>query len=138
MCQVYVSLFSASATRETAILNAFLSAGAVHGVASACHDGIVDGCYCGDKTVERVGRVTYLYSCNDDIEFAIENMREFCGVDDSVEERDLVDKWNNELGYNVSYSIPLPSFIPLSLSFPQAFSFIHSLVYNLQTYTLLL
>jgi hypothetical protein len=93
-------MFIEIATRETAILNAFLSAGAVHGVASACHDGIVDGCYCGDKTVEREDGVTYLYSCNDDVDFAINFLKKFYNLSNSSKPRDLVDKWNNELGYN--------------------------------------
>ena len=74
----------------------------MHGIASACHDGIIDGCHCGDKTVEREGDVTYLYACNDDVEFAIEFLQKFYGLIESSEERDLVDKWNNELGYEVS------------------------------------
>ena len=98
----HVSLFLPSATRETAILHAFLSTGAVHGIASACHDGIIDGCHCGDKTVEREGDVTYLYSCNDDVEFALDLVKEFYNLSNSSKPRDLVDKWNNELGYNVS------------------------------------
>ena len=74
----------------------------MHGVASACHDNILDGCHCGDKTVEREDGVTYLYSCNDDVDFAINFLKKFYNLSNSSNPRDLVDKWNNELGYNVS------------------------------------
>lgn len=92
--------FVENGTRETAILNAFLSAGAVHGIASACHDGVIDGCHCGDQTARREDGVTYLYSCNDDVDFAIGFMRQLYGLIESFVERALVDKWNNELGYD--------------------------------------
>ena len=84
-------------------MNAFLSAGAVHGIASACHENIIDGCPCEPIVSERIDGITYLRDCGDNVQFAISLLRDFYGLNNSTEERALVDKWNNKLGYEVSY-----------------------------------
>lgn len=91
-----------SGTRETAMVNAFLSAGAAHGIASACHESVLEGCTCDADPARREGDVTYLQSCGDDVNYAIRLLRELYGLEGSTRERDLVDSWNNELGYAVS------------------------------------
>ena len=91
-----------SATRETAILNAFLSAGATKGIAEACRENIIEGCTCERELTERIDGITYLHECGEDKDFAIGFLKDFYGLENSTCERDLVDKWNNELGYSVS------------------------------------
>lgn len=86
-------------TRETAMLNAFLSAGAVHGIASACHEGTIDGCPCIADLSRREGGVTYVQKCNDNVGWAIRFIKNFYNMDKSVDEEDLVNGWNNQLGY---------------------------------------
>lgn len=91
--------FVENGTRETAMVNAFLSAGAAHGIASACHESVLEGCTCDADPARREGDVTYLQSCGDDVNYAIRLLRELYGLEGSTRERDLVDSWNNELGY---------------------------------------
>jgi hypothetical protein len=81
------------------MLNAFLSAGATHGIASACHKSTIDGCPCIADQTKREGGITYLQKCNDNVQFAVDFMKNFYGIEDSTDEADLVNKWNNELGY---------------------------------------
>ena len=83
------------------MLNAFLSAGATHGIASACHKSTIDGCPCIADQTKREGGITYLQKCNDNVQFAVDFMKNFYGIEDSSDEADLVNKWNNELGYQV-------------------------------------
>ena len=97
------------------MLNAFLSAGAVHGIASACHQNVIDGCECETTPTERVDDVTYLHTCEDNVDFAIDFMKTFTGIENATGERDLVDKWNNNLGYEVGIS---PPSVPFT-GFPQ-------------------
>ena len=89
-------------TRETAMVNAFLSAGAAHGIASACHESVLEGCTCDAGPARREDDVTYLQSCGDDVQYAIEFLRDLYGLEGSTRERDMVDSWNNEIGYDVS------------------------------------
>ena len=96
---------SFTATRETAILNAFLSAGATHGIASACHKNTLEGCPCIADPAERIDGITYLRTCSDNIEFAIRFMKDFYDIEESTSEEDLVNKWNNELGYEVNCKV---------------------------------
>ena len=90
------------ATRETAILNAYMSAGVAHSIASACHENTIEGCACIAGPTIREDGVTYLQSCADNVDFAITFLKQFYGIESSNCERDLVDKWNNILGYDVS------------------------------------
>ena len=83
------------------MLNAFLSAGATHGIASACHKRTIDGCPCDANPARREDGITYLQKCNDNVEFAVNFMKNFYGIEESTEETDLVNRWNNELGYQV-------------------------------------
>jgi hypothetical protein len=91
--------FTENGTRETAILNAFLSAGATHGLASACHDNTIDRCPCEVGETRRENGMTLLQSCSDNVKFAIGFVKDFYGLEDSTAEADLVDSWNNEIGY---------------------------------------
>ena len=83
-------------------MNAILSAGATHGIASACHENVLEGCPCVAGPTIREDRVTYLQLCNDNVEFAIEFLKQLYDLEDATDERGMVDRWNNELGYEVS------------------------------------
>lgn len=84
------------------MVNAFLSAGACHGIASACHESVLEGCTCNPDPARREDGVTYLQSCGDDVVYAIKLLRDLYGLEGSMGERDMVDSWNNEIGYAVS------------------------------------
>ena len=94
-----------SDTRETAVLNAYMSAGAAHGIASACHENVIDGCKCQESTqTRREGDVLYLTSCGDDVNFATRVLRTLTGLEIGKalsQAKDLVSQWNNEIGYRV-------------------------------------
>ena len=96
-----LSLFC-TVTRETAIVGAFLSAGAVHGIATACRRGVIEECPCIASVNYREGHTTYLHTCNDNVEYAVELVKEFYNIEMSRSEVDLVKKWNYDLGYQVS------------------------------------
>ena len=82
-------------------MNAFLSAGATHGIASACHKSTLEGCACISGSVRREGGVTFLQTCSDNVKFAVQFMKDFYGMEESSSEDDMVNKWNNKLGYEV-------------------------------------
>jgi hypothetical protein len=94
--------FIETITRETAMVNCFLSAGAVLAIAEACHRGVIDECPCIAMANYREGDNTYLHQCNDNVEFAIEFMGAIYDPNGYTMEGDMVTQWNNELGYQVS------------------------------------
>ena len=103
-----LSLFSV--TRETAVVGAFLSAGATHGIASACHRGVID-CPCIAGPSRREGGMTYLHTCNDNVEFAIALLKQFYNIEGSMKEADEVKRVNYGLGYEVGKECSFTSVI---------------------------
>ena len=105
-CYIYIHSHTHTAgTPERAILSAFMNAGAAHGIASACHENLIDGCQCETEDTERINGITYLQSCADNVDFAISFLRNF-NRETEIPSADqlniyLMDQWNNELGYEV-------------------------------------
>ena len=82
-----------------------MNAGAAHGIASACHENLIDGCQCETQDTQREDSITYLQSCADNVDFAISFLRNF-NRETEIPSADqlniyLMDQWNNELGYEV-------------------------------------
>ena len=94
-----------------AVLNAYMSAGAAHGIASACHENVIDGCKCQQSTqTRREGDVLYLTTCGDDVDFATRVLRTLTGLEigNALSQAvDLVSQWNNEIGYRVRSGLNL-------------------------------
>ena len=63
-------------TRERAVLNAYMSAGATRGIAKACKANQL-GCTCEASLTSFVGEETYLHSCGEDVAFAIKFLKGF-------------------------------------------------------------
>ena len=84
------------------MVNSFLSAGATLAVAEACHTGVIDGCPCIASTNYRDDDTTFLHQCNDNVKFAILFVRNLYNLERSTTKEDVVTRWNNELGYEVS------------------------------------
>ena len=97
-------------TRETAVLYAYMSAGATQGVAEACHDQKIEQCPCETEGAAREedanGNIIF-NTCNDNIEWALRFVQGF--VDNSTTlpspseatARDLMDVHNNALGRRI-------------------------------------
>ena len=98
-------------TRETAVLSAYMSAGATQGVAEACHDQKIEQCPCEIKggvgrEEDAEGNIIF-NTCNDNIDWALRFVQGF--VDNSTAlpspseatARDLMDIHNNRLGRRV-------------------------------------
>jgi hypothetical protein len=80
-------------------VSAFLSAGATHGIASACHRGVIDGCPCITGQNRREDETTFLHTCNDNVDYAIYFVQELYNTGGCDMEVDMVKKHNYRLGY---------------------------------------
>ena len=90
ICSLILSLslsFSTASTRETAIIQAYFAAGAVKGIATACHDQKLKNCVCSvnpPQNSDPDGNVVY-YNCNEDYAYALTNALNFAYPDLSIE-----------------------------------------------------
>ena len=73
---LFVFCGSFAGTRERAVLNAYMSAGAARGIAKACKASEL-GCTCDTSRTTFVGGATYLHSCGEDVAFAIKFLKGF-------------------------------------------------------------
>ena len=97
-------------------MKAFLCAGASCEIAKACHRGVLDGCPCLSSPATREDDTTYLYTCNDNVNFSCGVVEELCGTEPPCSVENLVSEWNCRIGLDVSFLGDLCDSRSLSLS----------------------
>ena len=107
--------FTLTGTRETAFLNAIISAGIAREVARKCKEQELDACACDfsvDSNTDNGEGITIIGGCGDNAEFGIKIAEQFTdtSLDGLKDPFSLVALHNNEVGREVGIidCMPLP------------------------------
>lgn len=110
VCNLMISEFLLSATRESAFVHAIASAGVAFAVTRACAEGSATICGCDTRHKGPPGEGWKWGGCSEDVDFGSMVSREFADArENRPDARSAMNRHNNEAGRMVGFLKALPS-----------------------------